>query len=60
MEEARRRFEEISCTLHTVSNFSTLMAVAEQKKIISSEELTKALEWNKAPADWGRAMGYES
>lgn len=58
MEEARRRFAEIACTLHTVSNFSTLIAVAEQQEIISSEELTKAMEWNKAPEEWGRAMGY--
>lgn len=54
MEKADDAFRKAECTLYTVSNFSTLMDVAEKHNYITGEERNKAIEWNKNPDEWGR------
>lgn len=54
MEKADEEFRKAECSVCTVSSFSTLMDVAEKHKYITSEERSKAIEWNKSPNDWGR------
>lgn len=54
MEKANQKFLEARCKLHTLTNFSTLMKVAEEKDYVNSEEKEKALEWNKNPGGWER------
>lgn len=58
-EKAKKRFSEMNVQLHTLSNFSTLIAVAANAGYITNEEKEKALEWNKDPEGWGKTMGYE-
>jgi len=53
MEKADDAFRKAECNLYTVSNFSTLMDVAEKHKYITGEERNKAIEWNKDPNEWG-------
>ncbi|MBN1156484.1 orotate phosphoribosyltransferase [Candidatus Woesearchaeota archaeon] len=59
MEKAKKLFEESNCKLITLSNFSTLVSVAEKMGKITEEEKKKILEWNKNPSEWGRLMGFE-
>lgn len=59
MEKARTVFETEKVTLHTMTNFETLVQVAFAMQVISEEEKIKVLEWNKDPQGWGKKMGYE-
>ena len=59
MEKAAQQFNDASIKLHTLSDFSTLMDVAEAEGQLTEEEKNTALAWNKDPAGWGKVMGYE-
>lgn len=59
MEKAQTKFDEGQCKLYTLSDFDTLVGVAAQEGYITSEQETKVKEWNKAPAEWGKKMGFE-
>jgi orotate phosphoribosyltransferase len=59
MEQAARVFREGRCALHTLTCFSTLIAEAQKRGAISREEAQKAVEWNRAPTEWGKRMGFE-
>lgn len=58
-EKARKYFEDAECPLITLTNFSTLIKVAEEERYITEEQKENALEWNKNPEEWGRKMGFE-
>ena len=38
--------------LHTLSNFTTLLSVAEETNVLSKEECKIASEWNQSPHTW--------
>ncbi len=59
LEIAKKGFEEASCQLLTLSNFTTLVKVAAKKGYIQKEEISMLREWSKSPAEWGRKMGFE-
>lgn len=59
MQKAIDKFAEAQCTIHTLSNFGTLIDVAEESGYLDSEAAKKVREWNKDPAGWGKAMGFE-
>ena len=59
LEKAKKRFEETDCTIVTLSNFSTLVKVASDIDYITEEDKEVVLEWNQAPADWGKKHGFE-
>ncbi len=59
MEQAAHAFAEAGCRLHTLTGFSTLIRQAERLGTVGPEEARRAIEWNKAPAEWGRKMGLE-
>lgn len=59
MEKAKKRFEEAGCPLYTLSDFSTLIEVAEKEGYLGPEEAKMVKEWNKAPAEWGKRVGFE-
>lgn len=59
MEKAKDKFVEAECPLFTLSNFSTLVNVAEQEGYVSEEQRNIILEWNKNPVDWGKSHGFE-
>lgn len=59
MGKAKKTFEEGNCKLIELSNFSALAETAVEIDYIDSEEKGKILEWNKAPDEWGKKMGFE-
>ena len=59
MEKAKNKFAEGKCELIALSNFSTLVATAAEGNYIDNEQKENVLEWNKAPAEWGKKMGFE-
>ncbi len=52
MTAAKTAFAEKNINLHTLSNFSTLVAVAEQEKYLTLEEKNQALSWSADPEHW--------
>lgn len=54
MQKAKQQFKDAKINLHTLSDFSTLMDVAERDGYITAEQKTIALAWNNDPAGWGR------
>jgi len=59
LDKCEKGFKDANCTLHTLSDFPTLIQVASETGYITEEEKTKALEWFKNPDGWGKKMGYE-
>ena len=51
-EKASKNFEEAKIKFSSLSNFSTLMKIAKDKKFISEEDFKIAIEWNKNPERW--------
>lgn len=59
MEKAKKSFEDANCKLIPLTNFSTLVKVAVEKKFIKEEEMKAALDWSKDPQGWGKKLGFE-
>ncbi len=59
MAAAEERFSAEKISLHALTDFSTMIEVAAEKKYISEKEKSIALEWNKSPENWGKKMGFE-
>ena len=51
-EKANKNFEDAKIKFSSLSNFSTLMKIAKDKKFISEEDFNIAIEWNKNPDKW--------
>lgn len=49
---ADEAFEKANLQLHTISNYSALMEVAEELKIVSPEQREKLAEWRTSPSTW--------
>ncbi len=52
---AGRLLEERSVRTFTLTGLSAQLEAAAAR----AEEEARAIEWNKAPAEWGRKMGLE-
>jgi orotate phosphoribosyltransferase len=59
LEKAKENFREARCRLLTLTDFETLVKVAENTGYITPEEKVVVLQWNKEPENWGRKMGFE-
>jgi len=57
LENAKKRFQEAQCALHTLTTFEVLLKVAADKQYLTTEEKDKALQWNKEPDAWAEKMG---
>lgn len=53
-EKAKANFDQAKTGLRTITNFSTLLEVARNKKVIDEAQLELASKWNKSPDTWGR------
>lgn len=53
-EKAKVNFDQAETGLRTITNFSTLLEVARNKKVIDEAQLELASKWNKSPDTWGR------
>jgi orotate phosphoribosyltransferase len=51
---AAEAFGKANLPLYTISNYSALMEVAEEKKLIKPEEKQSLEEWRLSPSTWGR------
>lgn len=49
---ADEAFEQAKLKLHTISNYTALMEVAEDLKIITPEQKEKLAEWRTSPSTW--------
>jgi orotate phosphoribosyltransferase len=52
--EAAAAFEKVNVPLFTISNYSALMEVAEDQKIISTEEKAHLETWRLSPSTWNK------
>lgn len=51
-EKANKNFENAKIKFSSLSDFSTLIKIAKDKKFISEEDFKIAVEWNKNPEEW--------
>ena len=49
---AEENFKSKNCTLHTLTNYETLIYQAIEEKYISEEDQQSLLEWRKDPQTW--------
>lgn len=52
---ADKAFEDAEVSLHTISNYTALMEVAEEKKIVQPEQQELLGRWRLDPANWNPA-----
>jgi orotidine-5'-phosphate decarboxylase len=52
MNAATESFAQAHINLHSLSNFSTLIDVAEREKYLTLTEKTQALSWSADPKNW--------
>lgn len=50
---ATENFKNANVSLHTLSNYESLLEQALETKYISEKELKVLLEWNSNPSEWG-------
>lgn len=51
---AEEAFAKANVLLHTISNYSALIKMAETKRFITSEHIESLEKWNLAPESWGQ------
>lgn len=51
---ASEAFEKAMLPLYTISNYQALMEVAEEQKLIASEQKATLEQWRVDPANWGK------
>ncbi len=56
--KAGKLFKEGGCKLLTITNFSTLVNVAEHDGNLTDRELSLVSVWNKDPQNWGPKHGF--
>ncbi|WP_099974691.1 orotate phosphoribosyltransferase [Lactobacillus terrae] len=54
LEVGNKNFADKSLELVTLTNYQDLITVAEEKKLISSDDLYLLNEWQKNPYEWGQ------
>jgi orotate phosphoribosyltransferase len=59
LESSVKAYREADVSLHTLTNFRTLVDVATQQGMISPESQEQVFAWAENPAGWGKKMGYE-
>jgi len=52
LPEAQDKFSNNKINCHTLTNFTTLLDVAEKLQYITSEEKQQASLWNQNPSEW--------
>jgi orotate phosphoribosyltransferase len=50
--EAREAFEKASVPLHSLSNYETLIELAIQKQLVTTEQESILLNWSRNPSIW--------
>lgn len=53
-DAAAQAMEAANVPLHTISNYTALMEVAEEQNLITADQKQSLEEWRKDPSTWGR------
>lgn len=53
-DAAAQAMESAGVPLHTISNYTALMEVAEDQQLITAEQKQSLEEWRVSPATWGK------
>lgn len=53
-DAATEAMDAAGVPLHTISNYSALMEVAEEQNLITAEQKVSLEEWRKSPSTWGK------
>ncbi|MCQ2253182.1 MAG: orotate phosphoribosyltransferase [Bacteroidales bacterium] len=51
---AEQAFKEANCTLNTLSNYNSLIALAQEAGYVQPAQLETLLAWRKSPETWGQ------
>ncbi|WP_077211465.1 orotate phosphoribosyltransferase [Bacillus dakarensis] len=54
LEKGKELLKDSDITAYSLTDFSTLVQVAEEKGYIKEEDMTKLTQWKKDPAEWGK------
>ena len=52
LEKSENNFEAANVQLHTLTNFTSLLKIAVQKKFIAKDQLAHIIDWKKHPEGW--------
>ena len=52
LEKAKNNFQNTNVQLHTLTNFTSLIKMAVQKKYIEKSQLNHIMDWKKHPEGW--------
>jgi orotidine-5'-phosphate decarboxylase len=58
LEEAKKQFTDAGLKLSTLTNFSNVIGLALERKVISQKEWEKILEFKKSPRNWSQIAGF--
>ena len=53
-----KSFEEAGVTLHVLTDFETLLSVAQERGVVTDEQYAKILEFKADPQGWAGKMGF--
>lgn len=53
-DAATQAMESANVALHTISNYTALMEVAEEQNLITAEQKQSLEQWRQDPASWGK------
>lgn len=57
LDESKKQFQEAGLRLTTLTNFSNIIGLALERKVISQDEWGRILEFKKSPRDWAGKVG---
>ena len=52
--QATKAFEDAGIKLFSLSNYESLIKYAEEKNLVTAEQLNSLLNWRTNPAEWGK------
>ncbi|RSD28081.1 orotate phosphoribosyltransferase [Mesobacillus subterraneus] len=53
LEKGKQQLEEANISAYALTDFTTLANIAEEKGMVTKENLDSLAEWRKDPSDWG-------
>lgn len=58
LEKGKLQLKAANITAYSLTDFSTLASLAEEKGLITQENLKSLSDWQKEPAEWGKAKNF--
>lgn len=55
LEKGKQKLDSANISAHSLTDFTTLSNLAEEKGLITKESLDSLAEWRKNPSEWGTA-----